>query len=169
MKRLLLALSAILLFTSTHANARDIWRGMMVIKTSTSGCQDIVAGSEFTVRYSPKTPDNGNNSKISLFSQFSGSDWAQSLELLGREFDSTLRPVEVASIWAGPRGITSTSTNPPAVKVAFSTIKRTPGANKTTAATEFLEISGSIADFYSIYYSNCNVTFRMALVRAEPL
>lgn len=169
MKRILFSLSVLFIAMSSHAYAQDIWRGMMVIKTATSGCQDIVPGSEFSIRYSPKTTDNGNNSKLALFAQFQGSDWAQSLELSGKEFDGTLRPVELTSIWSGPRGLSSTSTNPPAVKVAFSTIKRTPGAAKTTAATEFLQVSGSMTNFYPIYYTDCNVTFRMGLVRAEPL
>ena len=169
MKRILFSLTALAITMSSNAYAQDTLRGTMVIKTVTNGCQDIIVGSEFNVRYAPKTTENGNDSKLALFAQFSGSDWAQSLTLAGREFDGTLRPVDVVSIWAGARSLASTSTNPPAVKVAFSSVKRTPGANNTTAATEFMQVSGSITNFYPLYYTNCNVTFRMSLVKATPM
>ena len=169
MKRIVFSLATFGLVMSSAAYAQDTWRGMMVIKSATAGCQDIGAGSEFTVRYAPVTVGNGDTSKLALFSQFQGSDWAQTFELKGREFDGTLRPVALTSIWTGAKYVSPTSTNPPAVKVAFSSIKRTPNARETTAATEFLQVTGSISNFYPLFYNGCTVSFRMALSRTEPL
>ena len=168
MKRILFSLTALALFMNTTAYARDTWRGMLVIKTASAGCENVVPGSEFTVRYAPRTTANGSNSAFTLFGMNDG-DWAQAYELVGREFDATLRPVQYNAIYAVASSIPAKSTNPPAPKVAFTSIARTPGATETTTATEFIQISGSIVDFHAIYYKGCNMTFRMSLVRDQPI
>ena len=166
MRRLLISCCAVL-FLPSIANASDIWRGEAVI-TSKSGVCDAYnpVGNIHAVRYLPRTANNGPDS---VFAFFQNNAYGESFELTNGEFGSTAKAVRYGSLWATNDIIPANSTNPPAVKVAFTTVARTPVSATTSPSTTFIEVTGTIYNYDRFTFTNgCNANFRMALTRQSP-
>lgn len=162
MKKRLASLLALMIGTATPSIAQDIWAGDMFITGKSGNCSQYdPVGSHHYVRYLPRTTGNGTNAKFALFQN---NNYAQSFVLSAREFDSTERAVVYTSLWADAGALSPHSTNPPAVKVAFSNIARTPSSTLTTPSTIFMQVTGVISNYDPWTFTRgCKVTFRMAL------
>lgn len=161
----LLGFCAALLLFEADAHAQEFKGSLVVTSTSGTCSQYNPVGQSYVVRWQPR---NGTrpNSKFALFGNV---DYGQSFELSNAEFDGTSRAVFYGSMYAGLGTVAAGSTNPPAVKVTFSSINRVPSATTTSTTTNFVNIQGVITNFDKFtFISGCNANFRMSLARQSP-
>ena len=152
MKRVLLALTIVVLNVADAAAANVEWRGSVCLTAVNPACNAIgwSLGDCGALRFLP--PKVGTNGSSTRFATFWGNNFAEIYtKSTGSLIGTTFKPVNGTGV--GRNGFTFTST--------MRLSSQTPTA--PTAATDTIAIVGDVNNYDGT--SSCNVSFRAAVTR----